>query len=42
VILQERMKLFKFWIVNMNVRTLRKGQQLQRDPDVETPKLIHG
>jgi hypothetical protein len=36
------MKLFKFWIVNMNVRTLRKEQQLQGDPDVETPKLIHG
>jgi hypothetical protein len=26
----------------MNVRTLRKEQQLQGDPDVETPKLIHG
>jgi hypothetical protein len=26
----------------MNVRTLRKEQQLQQDPDVETPKLIHG
>jgi hypothetical protein len=34
------MKLFKFW--NVNMRTLRKEQQLQGDPDVETPKLIHG
>jgi hypothetical protein len=42
VILEERMKLFKFWNVNMDVRTLRKEQQLQRDPNVETPKLIHG